>query len=129
MQTANDIEIYIANLTIEQAVEWLKGYFPTISLANKSKGMPKLAQPIQIEVDQAIISGIIFEKASQNFTSIWFNSTALPWPDDQSFAFVAAAELNREVRITAGGWQQNDDPDAWVSIQPNGTETTIRWQG
>lgn len=129
MQAATDIEIYIANLTTEQAVEWLQPHFSSMALTKKTKGMPKAAQPFQVEFNQQVINGIIFEKASQNFTSIWFNSIALPWSDDKSFAIAAAAALNREARITAGGWQQNDDPDAWISVQPNGTETLIRWQG
>lgn len=129
MQAATDIEIYIANLTTEQAIEWLKPYFSQLIPTPKVKGMPKGACPIEVVYADEKIRGIIFEKASQHFTSIWFDSTSLPWQDDRNFGHVAAAELNREVRITEGGWQANDDPDAWIAIQPNGTETAIRWKG
>ena len=125
---ATDIEIYLADTTAERCTDWLSTQFGTLTPRPRVKGMPKKALPFTAVWQQQSFLVLIFEQVLPGYTSIWLNCSRLPWPDDQHCALAAAKALRTQVRITAGGWQQQDDTDAWLEISPDGQVTTIQWQ-
>ncbi|TXR53777.1 hypothetical protein [Reinekea thalattae] len=127
MTQAPDIEIYIPKLTTEAAIQWLQGCFSQVQLTAKKKGMPKHAQPILCQHQQQEIAGLVFEKVSGHYTSIWLDSNQLPWRNDQEFAYAAAQHFNCAVRFVAQSWQQQQDPDAWSEITPQGDVQELIW--
>lgn len=124
-----DIEIYVKNLTRSDAEAWLTVLFGPLEAQKKRKGMPKSAFPYRAQWQGNPFSLIIFEQASADFTSLWFNTTALPWNDDQSCALKAAEYFDKPVRITAGGWENGAEPDAWREVTPDGKTEEIIWKG
>lgn len=128
MNKAPDLEIYVADINVEQSLEWLSQLFTQVAKTKKVKGMPKQAFPFNFEHDGKGYDGIIYDRVADGFTSIWLNSQDLPWQDDLAWGAVAAKALNKEVRVTAGGWDQNQDADAWISIKPDASTTQIIWK-
>lgn len=123
-----DVEIYVKALTALEAETWLKESLSDLTPMKKKKGMPKNTFSYEGQWKDSHFTIIVFENVAPGFTSIWFDSTALPWPSDESCAKHAAETLNKNVRITAGGWQQQDDPDAWFEVRPNGETTELKWK-
>ena len=128
MNKAPDLEIYVAGINVEQSLEWLNQLFTQVTKTKKMKGMPKQAFPFSFEYENVSYEGIIYDRVADGFTSIWLNSQNLPWQDDLEWANLAAKTLGKEVRVTAGGWDQNQDPDAWMSVSPDSTTTQIIWK-
>lgn len=126
--TATDIEIYVADLSLSAAQVWLESVFTQITPTPKRKGMPKLAHPFTTQWQDETFTVVIFENVIAGYTSIWFDHATLPWTDDLACAVVAAKELDKNVRVTAGGWDPRQDPDAWVEIAPNGEQTELIWK-
>lgn len=125
---ASDIEIYLANTAVDQCTEWLKTKFDSLEKRAKVKGMPKKAQPFTATWQESTFLVVIIEQVTPGFTSVWLNCMELPWEDDKQCALDAAIDLKTAVRITAGGWQQQDDPDSWLEISETGDVQTIQWQ-
>ncbi|MFQ3230425.1 hypothetical protein [Reinekea sp.] len=128
MNKPPDLEIYIADINVEQSLEWLSQLFTQVTKTKKVKGMPKQAFPFNFEHENKRYEGIIYDRVADGFTSIWLNSHELPWQDDLTWGKVAAQTLSKEVRVTAGGWDQSQDADAWVSIAPDASITQIIWK-
>lgn len=128
MNEATDIEIYIADQDAKSVHAWLSGQLDAVNTQKRHKGMPKNSFPFEGEWQGHRFPGLILEKAVDRYTSLWLDSRQLPWRDDQDCGRAAAAHFNREVRICAGGWQEQDDPDAWISIDPDGNERDIQWK-
>lgn len=126
--TATDIEIYLADLDLADAQAWLESVFGTLTSTPKRKGMPKLAHPFTAQWQGENFTLVVFEKVVPGFTSIWFDHDDLPWADDLACAFIAAKELSRNVRVTAGGWDPKQDPDAWYEVTPAGERTELIWK-
>ena len=128
MSNAPDIEIYVPNLTTEQAITWLESVFENCTLAKKKKGMPKNAQPINVQWQSQTIFGIVIEKAAPGFTSIWLNSRQLPWANDKECAEAAAQHFDSPVRFVTDSWDQKQEPGAWSEIDTNGQIKQIIWK-
>ena len=128
MNDIADIEIYVANMSASMAVEWLTQVLDQATPAPKKKGMPKNATLLNALWQQHRFSIMIMEDAVKGYTSLWFDSAILPWPNDTECAKQAAAYFNKGVRVTAGGWEDNADPDAWIDVSPRGELTTIIWK-
>lgn len=128
MNDATDIEIYIADQDADSVRAWLSGTLDTVLPQMRRPGMPKNAFPFEGEWQGHRFHGMILEKVVGRFTSLWLDSRQLPWRDDPDCGHAAAAHFNKEVRISAGGWQEQDDPDAWISIDPDGNEREIQWK-
>jgi hypothetical protein len=123
-----DIEIYVSNLSQAQALQWLEKEFGTLNPLRKRKGMPKKAQLFEANWRAKAFQIMIFEEVIPSYTSIWLDQTDLPWEDDSACAQVAAKFFNSAVRVTAGGWQDKADPDAWLEFLPDGTSQTLIWK-
>lgn len=128
MTIATDIEFYIAKLEAADLQGWLESQLDSVTPQRKRKGMPKNAVPFEGEWQGERFTIIVMEKVMDGFTSVWLNSAHLPWKDDADCARAAVAHFQREARIAAGGWQEKDDPDAWIRIAADGTETPIQWK-
>jgi|TARA_B110000503_G_scaffold139102_1_gene226735 hypothetical protein len=128
MSNAPDIEIYVQDLATDQAIAWLEVVFSEVQVAQKKKGMPKKAQPLNINWQGVTIPVVVFEEVVPGFTSIWLDSSSLPWLDDRECAIAAAQFLHLAVRIAAGSWQQDDNGDVWIEILPDGSAHEISWK-
>lgn len=128
MTKATDIEIYIRGVTAADLELWLSDYLDDLTPAPRRKGMPKSAIPFQGQWQGQRFAIIVMEKAMDGFTSLWLNYPDLPWRDDADCGEAAARHFDREVRIAAGGWREGADPDAWLSIDPDGQHTEIQWK-
>lgn len=126
---AQDIEIYVSKLARDEAESWLTGQFESLVPEKKKKGMPKTASLYRATWQNQSFPIIVFEHAAPGYTSLWFDHSELPWADDRECALVAAKHFQRNVRITAGGWENGADPDAWVEIDADGIEKEITWKG
>ena len=128
MTRAPDLEIYVDQIDVEQSITWLSQLFSKVAKTKKVKGMPKQSFPFVFEHDHQQYEGVIYDKVSDGFTSIWLNSDQLPWQDDLALAKLAAEQLSKEVRVTQGGWGPEDNPDAWLRILPDGSTSEIIWK-
>lgn len=128
MTIATDVEIYIAQLTAADLQPWLEERLEALTPQRKRKGMPKNALLYEGVWQGEGFTVIIMDKVMDGFTSVWLNSPNLPWQDDADCARDAVAYFNHEARIAAGGWQEKDDPDAWIRITADGRETPIQWK-
>ncbi|PTY36913.1 hypothetical protein BGP77_06410 [Saccharospirillum sp. MSK14-1] len=125
---APDIEIYLKGLAATDLEQWLAEQLDDLAATKRVAGMPKNARPFQGIWEGERFTILVIEKVVDGFTSLWLNSPELPWRDDQECAQAAAAHFQREVRIAADGWQEGAEPDAWISIAPDGSQTNIQWQ-
>ncbi len=125
---ARDVEIYLENTSAETCFVWLNEQFDALTLRPKTKGIPKKAQLYSAQWHESSFLVLIYENVITGYTSIWIDSSNLPWNDDEDCGKAAASALNTNVRITAGGWQQNDEPDLWLEITPAGDSQRITWK-
>jgi len=125
---APDIEIYLKGVSVADLEPWLTDQLDDLTATKRVAGMPKNARSFQGIWDDERFTIVVLEKEIEGFTSLWLNSPDLPWRDDVECALTAAAHFQREVRVAAGGWQEGAEPDAWISVQPDGSQTQITWQ-
>jgi len=128
MNNAPDIEIYVKELSNDQAYEWLNSVFDGVTAEKKKKGMPKKAFPFRINWQGTDFFAMVFENAVADFTSVWLDCRSLPWQDDTACAIAAAAFFDKNVRVTAGGWEQESNPDAWLEITAEGKTAELVWK-
>jgi len=122
---APDIEIYLQATDAATVRDWLAQRFPQASpLPWRPAGKQQWRTSIQHE--GITIPVRIMEEASPGFTSVWFDSPATPWSDDQSCAREVFAALGKTVRATPGSWHEGDDPDLWWEISDRG-EHEVHW--
>lgn len=124
---APDIEIYLNGVGVADLEFWLTEQLDDLTATKRLAGMPKQARPFQGIWQGERFTILMIEKVADGFTSLWLNSPELPWRDDLECGLAAAAHFQREVRIAAGGWQEGAEPDAWISMQPDGSQTQITW--
>jgi hypothetical protein len=120
-----DIEIYVAGISGQQALDWLAGRFPDHESARPA-GKRQWRQ--RLHHDGKTLPVLVIEDAAPGFTSIWFDSPPSPWPTDLDCAQEAFQHFQREILITAGSWQEGGDPDAWLSISSGG-QGQVHWPG
>ncbi len=123
MQRYPDIEIYLANASLERLNAWLGAQLDAAPLepAGKRKWRG------QGHREGARVPILLVENAADGFASLWFDSAATPWPRDIDCARAAVAALCCEVRCSLGGWQPGDDPDRFWQVCPDGHEGAIDW--
>tara|TARA_R110001583_G_scaffold23129_2_gene85915 strand:- start:33 stop:422 length:390 start_codon:yes stop_codon:yes gene_type:complete len=119
-----DIEIYLKQQSIEKITDWLTAIFEqcdTLGKRGHTHNFRVTYQGISIPVT-------VIDRASKEFTSIWFDSPDTPWALDLDCARQAQQQLTTEVRCIASGWKEGDEPDEWWSLTEQG-ENLILWQG
>ncbi|WP_442487783.1 hypothetical protein [Halomonas litopenaei] len=118
-----DIEIYLGEASAERIGEWLGATLNAPPLTPCGK----LKWRTEGHLDDADIPVLLVGKAADGFASLWLDSGQSPWATDADFARAAALALDCEVRCSLGGWQPGDDPDRFLQVLPDGSESAIDW--
>lgn len=118
-----DIEIYLKDEFLNELTDWLAQEVGTVELGpwrgNTCRGT--------LQADTAI-SLMIVRKAAGRWASIWFDSDATPWATDLDCARSVAAGINREVRCSIGGWEEEQgevNADSWMKVTAEGEEEFV----
>jgi hypothetical protein len=128
ISNAQDIEIYAENLPVTVASKWISSVLGDLTASKKKKGMPKRAHPFSATWNDQTFMVVVFVDVVPGYTSIWFDNPTLPWENDEQCAIDAAKALQLKTRVTAGGWDQEADPDAWIEIDAQGNKTPLIWK-
>lgn len=123
MERYPDIEIYLAPANVERISAWLE----TTITAPALKPHGKLRWRTQGSHQGHDIPVLLVARAADEFASLWIDSAASPWATDGDCARAAASALDCEVRCSLGGWHPGDDPDRFLQVLPDGSETIIDW--
>lgn len=118
-----DIEIYVKQRSVEKLTDWLASIFEQLE-AIETRGQ---THRFNVTHQNVTIPVTIIERATKEFSSIWFDSAQTPWPQDLDCARQAHQQLDTEIRCIASGWKEGDEPDEWWSITAQG-ETSMLWQ-
>ncbi|MFB9145830.1 hypothetical protein ACFFU2_04755 [Halomonas alkalicola] len=118
-----DIEIYLARPSVEAIGEWLIAAIGAAPLSPAGKGKWRTRG----QHDGEEVPVLLVEKAADGFASLWFDSPHTPWESDAACARAAAAQVGCEVRCSLGGWHPGDDPDRFLKVLPDGSESEIDW--
>ncbi|MFC3284341.1 hypothetical protein [Litchfieldella rifensis] len=123
MQRYPDIEIYLARVSLDTLNAWLAECLDAPPLQRSGKRQARTTG----HSDGHRIPVLLVEQAADGYASLWFDSSATPWPRDVDCAREAAMRLDCEVRCSLGGWQPGDDPDRFWRVLPDGREEAIDW--
>lgn len=128
--THPDIEIYIKAASTNAVAGWLQQQFDEVETLQQQG---KVSQ-YRVRWQGADIPVLVVEKAGGIYTSVYFESPQTPWQQDIDCARQAYDYFSEntdittlEVRCVPGGWQEGDDPDAWLAINAEG-EQAIQWK-
>ena len=91
-----DIEIYVSNLSKDDAEKWLSSLGFELTPAKKGKGQPKSAWPFSTQWQGLTFTSLVFENVDKGFTSVWLDSSELPWLNDLACAKEAAKYFDVE---------------------------------
>ncbi|RKR04453.1 hypothetical protein C7446_1661 [Kushneria sinocarnis] len=124
MERYPDIEIYLQCHDVGTIAGWLSE-----ALDGPAEFRPAGRNRWRCHVagNGATIPVLLIENATEDFSSLWFDSDATPWPRDVDCARQASQALNCEVRCSLGSWQPGDDPDRFLQISADGEEQVIDW--
>ena len=129
VESAQDIEIYVKYVAIEQIELWLRHEFDQVTRIDGDASAPKTARCYQVinkeGLDQEPIEVMIIPKVVGIFSSVWFDATTTPWANDQACASAAFAFIQQEIRCTPGSWHEDQDLDLWWSISEAGEKEMI----
>lgn len=126
MTPTPDVEIYVACKDQTAIVDWLQSQFSELQ-PRKVRGMPKNSYGYQVLSGDRWLPVVIIEKVVPGFCSLWFDTDQSPWQNDAELAQQFHQHTGLEVRYSAGGWQEGDDPDAWIVVTDQGSEP-ITWK-
>jgi hypothetical protein len=124
MSKQPDIEIYVREASVADIRAWLEKKLGAL-VDEPSRGtMSKFV----VDIDGSKVPVRITTAApGKAWTSVWLDSPDTPWADDLACARDCFAALGKEVRCATGGWNEDDDPDAFIKINADG-ETPISWK-
>ena len=118
-----DIEIYVKEDFLDELTNWLEQQIGPLQLGewkgNTRRGTLQAAPPIPL---------MLVRRAAGRWASIWFDSDATPWATDLECARAVAAGIQREVRCSVGGWEEEQgeaDADRWMKVTVEGEEEFI----
>lgn len=123
MERFPDIEVYLAQVALDDLNAWLHSALNAAPLSPAGKGKWKTRGQYQGDC----VPVLLVDKAADGFASLWFDSPHTPWLTDQECAQHAAEALQVEVRCSLGGWSPGDDPDRFWQVLPGGQEGAIEW--
>ncbi len=124
MNKQPDIEIYVRDATVDDLRGWLEKRLGPLTAQPSGKTMAKFTVDVSgIAIPVRITPGVV----GKIWTSVWLDSPDTPWADDLACARDCYAMLGKEVRCTAGGWHEEEDPDSFLKITADG-EKTITWK-
>ncbi|MEE3215560.1 MAG: hypothetical protein VX259_08320 [Pseudomonadota bacterium] len=123
MERYPDIEIYLGDCDPERISRWLAETIDAAPLVSRGK----FKWSTQGQRESSVIPVLLVAKAADGFASLWLDSADSPWATDAEFARAAAKALECEVRCSLGGWQPGDDPDRFLRVLPDGSESAFDW--
>lgn len=124
MSQQPDIEIYVRDTSVDELRGWLEQRLGALAAQPSGKKMAKFTVDIGgVTVPVRISPGVV----GKGWTSVWLDSPDTPWADDLACARDCFTVLGREIRCAAGGWHEDDDPDAFIQVSANG-EKAISWK-
>ena len=118
-----DIEIYLKEDFLDELNGWLEQHVGRVELDPWAGTMRRgtlhgeTAMPL-----------MIVRKAAGKWASIWLESEDTPWATDLDCARAVAAGINREVRCSIGGWQEEHgeaNADSWMKVTSEGEEEFV----
>ena len=118
-----DIEIYLKEDVLNQLTDWLEQQVGRLDLGPWS-GTTRRGT---LHGDTAIPLMMV-RRAAGKWASVWFDSDSTPWATDLDCARAVAAGIQREVRCSVGGWQEEQgeaDADRWMKVTAEGEEEFI----
>lgn len=118
-----DIEIYLKEEFLDELTDWLQQHAGDVELGPWRGDIRRGV----LQADTAIPLMIV-RKAAGRWASIWFDSQATPWATDLDCARSVAAGINREVRCSIGGWQEEHgeaNADSWMKVTAEGEEEFV----
>lgn len=118
-----DIEIYLKEDVLNQLTDWLQQQLGELELGPWSGDTRRGT----LHGDTAIPLMMV-RRAAGKWASVWFDSDSTPWATDLDCARAVAAGIQREVRCSVGGWQEEQgeaDADRWMKVTAEGEEEFI----
>lgn len=118
-----DIEIYLKEDFLDELNGWLEQHVGSIELGSWTNTMRRGTLH-----GETAIPLMIVRKAAGKWASIWFESEHTPWATDLDCARAVAAGINREVRCSIGGWQEEHgeaNADSWMKVTAEGEEEFV----
>ena len=124
MNTINDIEIYVKDLSLAKISDWLADTFHSVNTTNSGN----VVHDLEVVSGDNTIQVMIVERAvGKAWTSVWFKSSGTPWKDDTECAKSIQTHQQCRVRCNSGPWQEGADMDEWWQIDEKAEETIIKW--
>ncbi len=118
-----DIEIYLKEDFLDELTGWLQQHVGTLDLERWTGTLRRGTLQGETRIPLMIV-----RKAAGKWASICFESDATPWATDLDCARAVAAGINREVRCSIGGWEEEQgeaDADNWMKVTADGEEEFI----
>ncbi len=120
-----DIEIYVQCRDLAAILKWLETVFSAIEI-EQSDGK-RIAGSIQLDPNTGAADFLLLGKAAEDYSSVWFKQNLTPWDNDIDCGRAAFEALQREVRVSAGGWTEGDEDDLFLRINSDG-ESRFLWR-
>jgi hypothetical protein len=120
-----DIEIYVHCRDLAAIVKWMDTVFSAIEIEQSSE--KRIAGSIQLDANTDACDFLLLGKAAAGYSSVWFKQNLTPWDTDIDCGRAAFEALQREVRVSAGGWTEGDEDDLFVRINGDG-ESRFLWR-
>lgn len=112
------IEIYVQDLSEDEAVGWLREVFEEIEQVREAPIVTYEGQyegtTVPVQVTEHVQGG--------PYTSLWFNAPDLPWDSARDCVRAAHGALGHEVLCYL---DQPDEPWTLLRVTPDGTEETV----
>lgn len=118
-----DIEIYLKEDFLDELNSWLEQHVGRVELGPWAGTMRRGTLH-----GETAIPLMIVRKAAGKWASIWFESEDTPWATDLDCARAVAAGINREVRCSIGGWEEEHgeaNADSWMKVTAEGEEEFV----
>ena len=118
-----DIEIYLKEDFLDELNSWLEQHVGRGELGPWAGTMRRGTLH-----GETAIPLMIVRKAAGKWASIWFESEDTPWATDLDCARAVAAGINREVRCSIGGWEEEHgeaNADSWMKVTAEGEEEFV----
>lgn len=118
-----DIEIYLKEDFLDELNGWLEQHVGRVELGPWAGTMRRGTLH-----GETAIPLMIVRKAAGKWASIWFESEDTPWATDLDCARAVAAGINREVRCSIGGWEEEHgeaNADSWMKVTAEGEEEFV----
>lgn len=112
-----DIEIYVKEQPTEDVLSWIK---ERVGITAQEELRRDGKRVFDLTVGDPAYQCLIICRVNGDFSSIWFNSTRLPWTSDVDCAVDCATALDTEVRC------QDPDSEVWIRVRDQ-QQSTIDW--